>query len=170
MADKVKSVPAKPRAVMLAMWLGFLGSVVNVILIAMFMYFMQRHGLQKAVLWYARTFIPLKLVMTALSYVQVIHVKRDIVAQEAGQRTRYGVPHHGVLLVNAIQGLVYFVVFWYQTAEMINLNLERELILFGMASLVSTFAGIIGVQLVRWMEREPETPALDSLNAPVQPA
>ncbi len=169
-ADKVKSVPAKPRAVMLAMWLGFLGSVVNVILIAMFMYFMQRHGLQKAVLWYARTFIPLKLVMTALSYVQVIHVKRDIVAQEAGQRTRYGVPHHGVLLVNAIQGLVYFVVFWYQTAEMINLNLERELILFGMASLVSTFAGIIGVQLVRWMEREPETPALDSLNAPVQPA
>lgn len=154
--DRVQTVPAKPRAVMLAMWLGFGGALLNIILVVIFMYFMQQHEMNKAVLWFLKVFMPLKLILTVLSYIQVIHVKRDIVAREAGQITRYGIPHHGVLLVNAIQGLVYFAVFWYQTVEMIKLNLERELILFGMASLASTFASIVGVQLVRWMERDVE--------------
>jgi len=154
--DKVKSVPSKPRAVMTAMWLSVVGAAVNVLLVLVFMYFMRTHGLNRAWLWFAQIFIPIKLLITAATYVQLVAVRRDIVAQERGERTRFGVPHHGVLLVNAIQGLIYFPVFWYQTVTMIQMNLERELILFGIASLLSTAAGVVGVQIIRWIERETE--------------
>jgi hypothetical protein len=152
--DKVVSVPAKPRAVMTAMWLGVGGTAISLLCVAVFMYFMRLHGLLRALLWYAEIFVPIKVFLLATQYVQLVHVRRDIVALEQGVRTRFGVPHHGVLLVNAIQGLVGLSVYWYQTVTMIELNLDRELILFGIAILLSTIAGIIGVQIVRWLERE----------------
>ena len=61
------------------------------------------------------------------------------------------------MMVNAIQGLVYFPVFWYQTIEMIHLGLDRELILFGIANLLTTAGTILGVQILRWIERPVES-------------
>ncbi len=153
--DRVPFVPAIPRYVMISMWLGVLGSAINVALVLIFMYFMAQHGLKGALAWYAMFFIPIKLLLTALSYWQLVWVRRDIAARNKALPTRYGIPHHGVLLVNAIQGLMFFPVFWYQTAKMIELNLGYELILFGVASLISTAMTIVGVQILRWIEREP---------------
>jgi len=152
--DKVKSVPAKQRSVMVAMWLSLIGSVVNVLLVLVFMYFMKEHGLARSLRWFAIVYIPLKLLLTATAYVQLVAVRNDIQEREQGKTTRFGIPHHGVLLVNAIQGLLYFPVFWYQTAKMIEMNFEREMILFGIASLVSTIGTIVGVQIIRWIERD----------------
>jgi Na+/melibiose symporter-like transporter len=157
-ADKVKSHTTKPRLVMVSMWLGLLGAAVNVLLVLLFMHYMRLHHLSRAWLWYAQIFLPIKLLLTAAAYAQLVHVRRDIADCERGARTRFGLPHHGVLLVNAIQGLVYFPVFWYQTAKMIELNFQRELILFGIASLLSTAAAIVGVQIIRWIERAPAAP------------
>jgi len=159
-ADKVPTRPSVPRLVMASMWLSLLGSVVNLLLVLVFMHFMQAHGLHRAWLWFAEIFIPIKLLLTVTTYAQLVAMRRDIAAQRAGRATRYGVPHHGVLLVNAIQSLVYFLVFWYQTVTMIELNLQRELILFGIASLLSTLATIIAIQIIRWLERAPATAAI----------
>ena len=169
-ADKVKSVPAKPRAVMLSMWLGVAGAVLNVLFVLVFMYFMRQHGLSRPLLWYAEVFIPIKLLLTAATWVQLVHVRRDIAAQERGERTRFGVPHHGVLLVNAIQGLIYFPVYWLQMVWMIRINFERELILFGIASLLSTAAAIVGVQIIRWIEREPAEAPVSARSRPAPAA
>ena len=121
-----------------------------------FMYFMWQSGLKWACIWYAEYFIPIKLLLTAATYVQAVHVRRDIAAHERGETTRFGVPHHGVLLINAIQGLIYFPVYWLQTVWMIKIEMQYELVLFGIASILTTAAGIVGVQIVRWMERAPK--------------
>jgi hypothetical protein len=157
-ADKVRSVVSRPRAVMVAMWLTFGGSVLNVLFVGGFMWWMHQCGLQRACLWYLAVFLPIKLFLTLTGYVQLADVRRDILAHERGQKTRMGVPHHGVLLVNAIQGLAYFPVFWYQTVRLTSLHLERELILFGIANLLATAAILAGVQVIRWLEREDSAP------------
>lgn len=156
--DKVQTAPARPGIVMASLWLGVIAMIVNIVLVLVFMYFMHHYALSKSLHWYAWIFLPIKLSLMALACWQLIAVRRDITAQQRGEATRYGVPHHGVLMVNAIQGLIYFPVFWYQTIEMIHLNLDHELILFGVANLLTTAGTILGVHIVRWIERTVATP------------
>lgn len=158
-ADKVKSVPAHPSWVMISMWLGVAAIIVNLLLVPVFMYFMHAHGMYRAVWWYAWCFIPFKLALLLAAYVQLVHVRRDTAAQDRGEPTRYGLPHHGVMLVNAIQGLVYFPLYWYQTVKMIELGLQHEQIIFGIANLLSTAGTILGVHIIRWVERDVQAPA-----------
>lgn len=152
--ERVPSIPARPRVVMISMWLGLGGPLINVAWVGIFMYFMHLHGLADSLSWYAKVFIPVKMGLAALAYLQLVSVRRDIAARADGRKTRYGIPHHGVLLVNAISGLVFFPVYWYQTGKMIELNMERELIIFGIASLVTTAVTLLGVQILRWLERD----------------
>ncbi len=170
-ADKVKSVAQNPRIVMMAMWLAVGGVAVNVLLVLVFMHYMREHELLRSALWYAKVFIPIKLGLGVLAWLQLRHVRRDIAAQQRGQSTRMGIPHHGVLMVNAIQGLAFYLVYWYQMIKMIELNLDHELILFGIANLMSTTGVIVGVQILRWVERpvgsaaETRAPQMDDLDA-----
>lgn len=155
-ADKVKSVPAHPRWVMISMWLGVAAILINLLLVPVFMHFMRTHGMQRSLHWYAWYFIPIKTALLIAAYVQLVQVRRDIIAQERGQQTRYGLPHHGVMLVNAIQGLIYFPLYWYQTIKMIELGRDDEQIIFGIANLLATAGTILGVHVIRWIERPVE--------------
>jgi hypothetical protein len=153
-ADKVKTVPSKPRAVMISMWLVVVAIVVSVLMVLGFMFEMHKFGQMRSYHWFGTIYIPIKLVLLILAYVQLVAVRRDIKAVERGEPpTRYGIPHHGVMLVMAIQGLVYFPIFWYQTIKMIQLNLEHEQIVFAIGNLVATFLGLVVVQIIRWVER-----------------
>ena len=163
--DKVKSIPAKPRLVMASMWIGLIGTVVNIFMVLAFMCFMWQDGMSKSFWWYAIWFIPIKLVLTGFSIWQLLAVRRDTRAAVLGLPTKMGVPHHGVLLVGAIQGLIYFPVFWYQTIEMIKIKMEFEMIVFGIASLGSTAMGMVSVHVLRWLEKEPA----GGMAAPVVP-
>jgi hypothetical protein len=142
---------------MTSMWLAVIAIALSMLLVLVFMYEMRKYGQMRSFHWFATIFIPVKLVLLALAYWQLVAVRRDIAAAERGDiPTRYGTPHHGVMLVNAIQGLVYFPVFWYQTIMMIRLNLEHEQIVFGIANLVATGLGLLVVQIIRWVERPVE--------------
>ena len=156
-AAEVKTHPSRPRLVMVSMWLSLAGAAINMLLVAVFMFFMWQHHLMRTWAWFLQVFMPVKLLLTAAAWVQLVQVRRDIAQRARGETTRFGVPHHGVLMVNAIQGLIYFTVFWYQTATMIELNLEHELIIFGISSLLSTAATIVGIQIIRWIERDLES-------------
>ncbi len=159
-ADKVKSAPPRPSWVMISMWLSLAGAAVNIVLVLIFMYVMKAYEMHQSFAWYARYFIPIKIALTGLCLWQLISVRRDIEAQKRGQRRFFGVPHHGVLMVNAIQGLAYFPVYWYQTITTIRMGMEREQIVFGVFSLLGTVAALVAVQAVRLVER-PVTRASD---------
>lgn len=152
--DKVASVPAVPRLVMLSQYLGLAAMAINLALVGVFMFFMYRHGLMAAFWWNVRVFLPLMGVLMALGVWQFLSIRSDVRAVYQGAAPRWGVPHHGVFLVNAIQGLISFPVFWLQMTWMIRINLERELIIFGINILLMTLAGLVGVQIIRLLERE----------------
>jgi hypothetical protein len=153
-ADKVKSRPAKPRLVMISLWLVVIAIIVSILMVLIFMFEMHQSGQMRSYHWFLTYFIPGKLVLLVLAYWQLATVRRDIKAIERGQPpTRFGIPHHGVMMVMAIQGLIYFPVFWYQTIMMIRLNLEHEQIVFAISSLVSTALGLLVVYIIRWVER-----------------
>jgi hypothetical protein len=151
--DKVPSIAARPRIVMLSLWLSFFGALLSLLLSAVFIVMMRGHRLDFAATWYTWSFMPLKTLLTALTLLQLFHIRNDIRRTALGLSTRYGVPHHGVLMVNAIQGLLYFPIFWFQTIWMIEVERQGELFFFGMANLLSMLAGLIGLQLIRYMER-----------------
>jgi maltose/moltooligosaccharide transporter len=170
--DKVKSAPAKPHAAIFALNLGVIGSVLNILFILVFMYYMYLHGMIWAVRWHAMWFIPAKVILTAIMIWQINSVKRDIAAIDRGETPRYGIPHHGVFLVLNITNLLYFPVYWVQTMWMIHIDLQYELIIFGINALLSTMAGIVAVHIIRWTERvqsAPE-PAATAMAASPRPA
>jgi MFS family permease len=156
--DKVKSAPAPPRKTMLAMYIGLSATVINILLVLVFMHFMRTHGMMKAYHWHAWVFIPVKILLTSVLVWQTFSIWRDIRAIERGARPKYGVPHYGVFLVQNITGLLYFPVYWLQTIWMIKVGLERELIIFGYNALLMAVASLAIIQLIRWMEREPKAP------------
>lgn len=151
--DKVKSSPSSSRNVMLAIWLGVYGALISLGLSAIFLIFMQRHHLSEAFNWYIYPFLPMKAFLTLISWIQLTGIKRDIQKSARGIPTRLGIPHHGVLMVNAIQALCYFPVFWLQTIWMIETDKQNEIIFFGIANLASMIASTVGLQILRWMER-----------------
>ncbi|MCL2639720.1 MAG: hypothetical protein FWD53_02640, partial [Phycisphaerales bacterium] len=156
--DKVITAPPCPRNVMLSLWLGVYGALISLILSAVFLIFIQRHNLSEAFNWYIYPFLPLKAFLTLICWVQLASIKRDIRNNAAGIPTRLGIPHHGVLMVNAIQALLYFPVFWIQTIWMIEVDMQDEIIFFGIANLAAMIASTVGLQILRWMERPAEAP------------
>ena len=164
--DKVQSVTARPRAVMISMWLSFIGSLIGVVFTLVCIAIMYHYGLLRAVKWYAWSYMPVFLLLTGAQWVQLMHVRRDIEAGARGVPTRFGVPHHGVLLVNAIQGLCYTPIGWVQTVWMIKLSLEREMIIFSISGLLAFAAMLMGVQIIRWMERPVVSPVSEAKRFP----
>ena len=154
--DQVKSSPLRPRATMLALYLRFIGIVINILLMGVFTVMMQRAGLLRAAWWNYVIFIPLTIGLAAITGGQTFSVWKDIKMIEGGRKPRYGVPHHGVFMVQAIQGLLFFPITWLQTIWMIRITMEHELILFGINGVLSTIASLGILQVIRWMEREPK--------------
>jgi MFS family permease len=154
--DHVKSAPLRPRAMMPVLYLRLVGILVNIAFMIVFTVMMQRSELFLAVWWSKVVFIPITCVLTAMTGWQMFSVWRDIRMVETGRRPRYGVPHHGVFLVQAIQGLLFFPIGWFQTVWLIRIGMERELILFGVSGVMSTIASLGILQVIRWMEQEPK--------------
>jgi hypothetical protein len=160
LAQNVSSVPTTPRIVMLSLWLGFLGAVLSAALVLVFILMMHSHQLWQAENWFVWSFMPVKLILVAGVLWQLSAIRRDIRNNAKGLTTRLGVPHHGVLLVHAIQGLLYFPIFWLQTVWMIEVNMQDELMFFGLANLVSMTVGILAIHIIRHME-SPVTSTID---------
>jgi hypothetical protein len=154
--DHVKSAPLRPRAMMPVLYLRLAGILINIAFMIVFTVMMQRSELFLAVWWNKVVFIPITCVLTVMTGWQMFSVWRDIGMVETGRHPRYGVPHHGVFLVQAIQGLLFFPIGWVQTVWLIRIGMERELILFGVSGVMSTIASLGILQVIRWMERDPK--------------
>lgn len=160
--DKARSIPSKPRLVMWSLWLGMGGVALDFLFIAAFMNLMHQHGLNRSFYLYAWFYIPVRIVLTCLSFWQLWAIRSDIRKHQQGKPTKYGIPHHGVLLVNVLQGLASFSIYLYQTVTMIKNNLESELIIFAIVGLGGGFTSMLGTHILRWIEKEPSKPARPS--------
>jgi hypothetical protein len=88
-------------------------------------------------------------------------VRRDVDECVAGRVPRLGIPHYGILMVLGIQSLIAFPIYWMQIFWTSELDMQRELLFFAGANILSSAAILIFVQVLRWVERPvPSDPAL----------
>ena len=154
-AGSFKSVKSIPRWLNWAMHLMTATLVLNFVMMGAFTYEMYHHDkLHEIGRWHLVVWFPIKLWLTAVWLLQVRDIRRDIAAGLRGERTRFGLPHHGIWMVAALTGLAGFPALWVKTQWMINLNLAYELYILGVANLVSVILGTINTQVIRWMERD----------------
>jgi hypothetical protein len=86
--------------------------------------------------------------------VQFWQIMKDIRARERGEKTFFGLPHHGIWMVGVLTGFASFPTFWIQTQWIINLGMSYELYILGIANLVGLILGPLNTQVIRWIERD----------------
>jgi hypothetical protein len=80
-------------------------------------------------------------------------VRRDVDRRMAGGNPVMGIPHYGILMVLGIQSLVAFPIYWMQILWTSQLDMQRELLFFAGAKILSSAAILVFVQVLRWVER-----------------
>ena len=144
---------AKPHLVTVSLNIFSAGFILTLLLAPVFLFMMHQHGMAETFRWYLLLFVPLLCVLIWLWLMQVRSLKKDIAALTAGQTTRYGLPHHGVLMVMGVQGLLAFPIYWLQMFWTIRNDMGRELLLFAGLQLMSSAALLVVVHILRVMER-----------------
>jgi maltose/moltooligosaccharide transporter len=165
----------RPRLTMLSLHLFTAGFALTLLLTPVFCLIMQRHGLIEASRWYLIGFVPGMSLLFVLWLWLVRAVRRDVDECVAGRVPRLGIPHYGILMVLGIQSLIAFPIYWMQILWTSELDMQRELLFFAGANILSSAAILIFVQVLRWVER-PVTaeknhcpvPAIISINPTIQ--
>ncbi|MFM8765616.1 MAG: hypothetical protein ACKOEZ_12380, partial [Spartobacteria bacterium] len=103
--------------------------------------------------WYLLGFVPAMAVLTYLWLRLARAVRSDVDLLVAGGKPRMGIPHYGILMVLGIQSLVAFPIYWMQIFWTSELDMQRELLFFAGAKILSSAAILVFVQLLRWVER-----------------
>jgi maltose/moltooligosaccharide transporter len=142
-----------PRLTMAALHLFTAAFGLTLMVTPFFCLVMQRHGLTVASNWYLFAFVPLMIAITSIWLWQVRGIRRDMNERMAGRTSVMGVPHYGILMVMGIQTLVTFPIYFLQILWTSELNMQRELLLFAVANILSSAAIPVFVQVLRWVER-----------------
>ncbi|MEI6167089.1 MAG: MFS transporter [bacterium] len=168
-SDNTPSVPTSSKLLMLAMHLGTAAYAMTILVIPGFLYLMQHTGTFSVGLWrFAFTYqmhaMPQAVFCTFLFYLPatalililwlrlVRAIRIDLKTVATGGIPRYGLPHHGVLVVLGIQGLITLPITWMQFAWLIHIDMQRELIIFGLASVLGSLANVAAYHLIRVLE------------------
>jgi hypothetical protein len=152
MSDKARPVGFYPRWLLVALHLFTAIFGIYTLSIPVFLVLFRRCNMPQAFTWYAWLVLPVMLLLIAAWLLQIRSIKRDI---KNGPPARRGVPHHGVIMVMAFQGILTLPLFWLQTGWTLRLGMEREVIWFGVAALVALVPNLLAIHLLRWIEREP---------------
>jgi len=154
-AGQFKSVQSIPRWLDWAMRLMTASLVLNFAMMGIFTYEMYHHATLHGIgRWHLVVWFPIKLWLALIWLVQVRDIRRDMAARQRGERTRFGLPHHGIWMVSALTGLVGFPALWVKTQWMINMDLAHEIYILGIANLAAVILGALNTQFIRWMERD----------------
>jgi hypothetical protein len=140
------------------------GFGVTLLLTPVFWFIMHQHGLAEASRWYLLGFVPAMAVLTYLWLRLARAVRSDVDLLLAGGKPRMGIPHYGILMVLGIQSLVAFPIYWMQIFWTSELDMQRELLFFAGAKILSSAAILVFVQLLRWVERPVTTETHSALS------
>ncbi len=115
----------------------------------------QMHQMPVAEMYAKYLYIPFMVLVLAGWLRLVYAIKRDLKIVLAGGQPRLGIPHHGVLIVLGIQGVFAMGVAWAQYLWMIDLNMEHELMIVGLVSIIGYACTAGGYHLLRLLEKGP---------------
>ena len=92
------------------------------------------------------------LLMTGITFFALNSIQQDVRRQAAGGAPISGIPHHGVLMVVAIQGIFLVALNWAWLGWSMHVNQERDIIWFGLAALVALGSNLPAVHVLRLIE------------------
>ncbi len=117
------------------------------------MYWMHYKRTMTAFSWHAFLLLPLSIAAWGCWLLVQKRIRADIARINRNETPRNGIPHHGVLLIIAIQFLLALGIWAGQVVVAVNLNMEKAAIIFTAANIITNFILVGSVQLLCWVER-----------------
>ncbi len=127
--------------------------VLSVVATPVLMWWMQMHGALFACKWYGLIVLPLSVLACVAWFSLKRSILRDITAARAGKPLRNGIPHHGLVLLVAIQFLILFALWIAEVVITISMKMETGSVAFGVGRVVSNFTMIGALWTICRMER-----------------
>lgn len=152
-------MPTVPAVGPQSRWLGVTFALFNatmaaaVLGVVLLMFWMRRTGATIAFNWFAYALLPLSIGGWIYWRFVEHRIRQDMRRALAGQPLHNGIPHHGVLIVTAIQALLSIALWVVQVVLSIRYEQQRAAIAFGASSLIANVMLAAGVQLMARVER-----------------
>ncbi|MCI5799683.1 hypothetical protein MR060_09660, partial [bacterium] len=111
------------------------------------------HGMKSANFWFLTAVIPLSIGVSFLWYLLSRRIRLDIAAAKRGETPKYGIPHHGMMMVF---GLKFSLTLGLVIAQfVVSIHLENSLYatLFALGNIVTNLLLILCTYVVVRMER-----------------
>lgn len=103
--------------------------------------------------WFAYVLLPLSVLCWGWWITVVRAIRRDMHGAHNRELLRNGIPHHGILVVIAIQTILTIGLWVIQVIVSIRLGQQASAIVFGAANVITNMMLITGVQLMARVER-----------------
>ncbi len=146
------AVPPRPRWLGVALNLFTVSFGLQAVLVLVFLVLLHGRGLGRALWWNAWVYLPAAGVLLGAWLWLGRSIQQDVRRQAAGGAPISGIPHHGVLMVVAIQGIFLVALNWAWLGWSMHVNQERDIIWFGLAALVALGSNLPAVHVLRLIE------------------
>lgn len=153
MPDGHISVPFRPRWLAIALHLFTAQFALQAMFIPVFLVLLAQSGMTRAFWWNFSVFLPATLLLLGAWLWQAGRIRRDWRDAAAGLTPVCGVPHHGVLVVMAIQGILMLPLNWAWHVWSWHLELERDIVWYGLLPLLALTAVLAAIHVLRLVER-----------------
>ncbi len=127
--------------------------VLSVLGIVPLMYWMHGRQAASALTWHAYVLLPLSI--GAWLYWRCVErgIRADLARVRNHEQPRNGIPHHGVLLVTAVQFLLALGLWACQVVVAVKLDMQQAATIFTAANVICNFILTGSVHLLCWVER-----------------
>ena len=129
------------------------GMVLSVVATPVLMWWMGAHETLFACKWYGLLVLPLTILACVAWFFLRKSICQDMTAARAGKPLRNGIPHHGIVLLVAIQFLVLFALWVAEVVIATDMKMEAGSLAFGIGRVVSNFMTMGAIWTICRMER-----------------
>ena len=111
------------------------------------------HGMKSANFWFLTAVIPLSIGVSFLWYLLSRRIRQDIAAAKRGEMPKYGIPHHGMMMVFGVKFSLTLGLVVAQFVVSIHLENSLYATLFALGNIVTNLLLILCTYVVVRMER-----------------
>lgn len=111
------------------------------------------HGMTSAIRLFLTIVIPLSVVVAILWYLLARRIQLDLASAKRGEMPKYGIPHHGMMMVFGIKFALTLGLVIAQFVVSIQMESSLNVTLFALANIVTNFLLILCTYVVIRMER-----------------
>lgn len=155
----IEELPRVPTVGVQSRWLNIALRLLDVIMvfsvigIPFLAWWMRHEHMMKAFNWFIYILLPLSVFAWLCWKILERNIRRDMQRARNREPLKNGFPHHGMLMVISIKFLLAVGLWGAQVIITVNMNMQFEAFIFGLANVITNFLLIGGVWLFTSIER-----------------